>query len=116
MYICDLAEWGVVIDSPAVTEDFKAQYWDPMWKTSYTRDDCDVQAVMDGLKIDRTPVNQLEMTKIQYEEAKIKLKAQAHNVIPTASARFYATKKDGDDYDSDADKDDLSDAEEVEEC
>jgi phosphatidylserine/phosphatidylglycerophosphate/cardiolipin synthase-like enzyme len=30
LYICDLAEWGVVIDDEASTLRIKKEYWDPM--------------------------------------------------------------------------------------
>jgi phosphatidylserine/phosphatidylglycerophosphate/cardiolipin synthase-like enzyme len=52
-YICDLAEWGVVIDDEATTKRMVSEYWGPMWSVSYTGEDCDVQAVMDGLSINR---------------------------------------------------------------
>lgn len=51
--VCDLAEWGVVIDDKASTKKMMSEYWDPMWKVSFTGEDVDVQSVMDGLKIDR---------------------------------------------------------------
>ena len=53
LYVCDLAEWGVVIDDAAQTQKFMEEYWTPMWTYSYTGEDCDVQEVMDGLDIDR---------------------------------------------------------------
>ena len=53
LYVCDLAEWGVVIDNPEQTQKFMEEYWNPMWKHSYTGEDVDVDAVMDGLDIDR---------------------------------------------------------------
>ena len=55
IYICDLAEWGVLIDDEATTKKIMEEYWNPMWKSSFTGEDVDVQAVMDGLKIDRNP-------------------------------------------------------------
>lgn len=54
LYICDLAEWGVLIDDEAQTKQIMEEYWIPMWKHSYTKEDVDVQAVMDGLEIDRS--------------------------------------------------------------
>lgn len=53
LYVCDLAEWGVVVDNAEQTQQFMEEYWNPMWKYSYTGNDCDVQEVMDGLDIDR---------------------------------------------------------------
>lgn len=53
LYICDLAEWGVVIDNAEQTQKFMEEYWNPMWEHSYTGEDVDVDEVMDGLDIDR---------------------------------------------------------------
>jgi phosphatidylserine/phosphatidylglycerophosphate/cardiolipin synthase-like enzyme len=53
LYICDLAEWGVVIDSADAVKKIRGEYWNPVWEASYTGEDCDVQQVMDGLDIDR---------------------------------------------------------------
>jgi hypothetical protein len=72
-----LAEWGVVIDNEEATLSIKSQYWDPMWKCSYIKDDCEVDKVMDGLNIHREAENGYEMTKLQYEQAKHNLQYQA---------------------------------------
>lgn len=53
LYMCDLAEWGVVIDDVEQTKKFMDTYWNPLWKHSYTGEDVDVDAVMDGLEIER---------------------------------------------------------------
>lgn len=53
LYVCDLAEWGVLIDHQETTKAFMDEYWHPMWKASFTGEDCDVEAVMDGLNINR---------------------------------------------------------------
>ena len=53
LYVCDLAEWGVVVDDKASNEKILKDFWNPMWEASYTPDDCDVHEVMDGLDIDR---------------------------------------------------------------
>jgi len=53
LYICDLAEWGVVIDDEEEVKKMMVDYWNKIWKYSYTGEDCDVQAVMDGLEINR---------------------------------------------------------------
>jgi len=75
LYICDLAEWGVVIDSPRAVEDIKHKYWDKMWAVSYTTDDCDVDRVMDGLGIELASLSKLEMTKYELEQTKLVMKA-----------------------------------------
>jgi len=53
LYMCDLAEWGVVIDSEEEVKKIMDDYFIPMWKSSYTGEDVDVQKVMDGLKVNR---------------------------------------------------------------
>ena len=102
LYICDLAEWGVVIDNPEQVESIKESYWDPMWKTSWIADDCDVHEVMDGLKIDRSAANRLELTKMQVEQMKEKIRASEK----APASKFVAQKQDddgdGDDDDSEA--------------
>ena len=42
-----------MVDDKAATLKMMDEYWKPMWEVSHTGEDCDVQAVMDGLKIDR---------------------------------------------------------------
>ncbi|MGK3741496.1 MAG: hypothetical protein ACI8RD_006111 [Bacillariaceae sp.] len=53
LYVCNLAEWGVVIDDINTAHQFMEEYWKPMWYYSYRGIDCDVHKVMDGLDIDR---------------------------------------------------------------
>jgi hypothetical protein len=53
VYVCNLAEWGVVIDDINTTQQFMEEYWTPMWYYSYRGIDCDVHEVIDGLDIDR---------------------------------------------------------------
>jgi len=53
LYVCDLAEWGVVIDDEEATQAMMEEYWTPLWTASYTGEDVDVDVVMDGLDIDR---------------------------------------------------------------
>jgi len=96
LYICDLAEWGVVIDDAKAVGDIKKRYWDQLWQISYTKDDCDVEEVMDGLGIDRTAPDRLTMTKDQLEQAKKTMR----------SSRY---------LDWDSDKSDQSDAEDEDE-
>jgi len=90
LYICDLAEWGVVIDNAEKVKAIKSQYWDPMWKVSYTVDDCEVDKVMDGLHIDRTAPSKLQMTKVQMQQAKERMRATQN--IP-AESNFHAQAK-----------------------
>ncbi|KAL3794545.1 hypothetical protein HJC23_008001 [Cyclotella cryptica] len=53
LYMCDLAEWGVVVDSEDEVKKIMEDYFVPMWNSSYTGEDVDVQKVMDGLKVNR---------------------------------------------------------------
>jgi len=53
LYVCDLAEWGVLIDDANITAKMMEDYWNPMWKASFYPGDCEVQDVMDGLNVDR---------------------------------------------------------------
>ena len=69
LYVCDLAEWGVLIDDPEITQKIKSEYWDEMWKYSYTGEDVDVHEVMDGLDIDRDGEDPSEVSAEQLEEA-----------------------------------------------
>lgn len=74
LYVCDLAEWGVVIDNEKHTRRIMNEYWKPLWKCSYTGEDVDVDAVMDGLDIDRDgsdPADADEETLQKMEEAQM---------------------------------------------
>jgi hypothetical protein len=67
LYMSDLAEWGIAIDDSTTVKKIKRDFWDPMWHCSYNEDDCNVDAVMDGMKIDRGPAKKAELTKEQRE-------------------------------------------------
>lgn len=108
LYICDLAEWGVVIDDPEEVQSIKSQFWDPLWKTSYVKDDCEVDKVMDGLNIDRDEMNKFEMTKHHLEEAKKKVRA--NEGVPLRSA-FHRQQKEGEEDDISGDQSSVSEAE-----
>ena len=94
-----------------------------MWKVSYTIDDCEVRLfplcfhvdasrfkpqpetfstqvdkVMDGLKIDRSAPSKMEMTKIQLQQAKERMRA-TQNV--GGKSEFHATQKEEDSSSSD---------------
>lgn len=53
LYMCDLAEWGVVVDNEAGVKKILDSYFHPMWRNSYTGKDVDVEKVMDGLDVVR---------------------------------------------------------------
>jgi hypothetical protein len=71
LYICDLAEWGVLVDNKAQTKKCMDEYWNPMWKQSYLGTDCDVQEVMDGLDVDRDGDDVEYATKEQLAQAHV---------------------------------------------
>jgi phosphatidylserine/phosphatidylglycerophosphate/cardiolipin synthase-like enzyme len=53
LYMCDLAEWGVVIDDSETVKQIMEEYWTPMWEASYTGDDVDPHEVISNLDLDR---------------------------------------------------------------
>lgn len=69
LYVCDLSEWGVLIDDAEAVAKLKSEYWDPMWAASYTGEDVDVQEVMDGLNIDRDGEDPSNLSPEQLAEA-----------------------------------------------
>lgn len=71
LYVCDLAEWGVLIDDEETIQKFMAEYWTPMWENSHTGEDVDVDAVMDGLDIDRDGADPSEIDDETKEQMKI---------------------------------------------
>lgn len=61
LYVCNLAEWGVLVDDQKATEKLLEEYWKPMWSASYVESkDANVDEVMDSLNVDRTGVSPLE--------------------------------------------------------
>ena len=115
LYLCDLAEWGVVIDHAEQVQKIKAQYWDPMWTTSRLKDDCDVQAVMDGLGIDRSALpTKTEMTLEQLEKIKEKIRATMNANEEDEDNGTRAKKRSQDDDDDDDDDDNKSEVSEAE--
>jgi len=76
LYVCDLAEWGVLIDDEETVKAMMEEYWTPMWTYSFTGEDMDVDAVMDGLGIDRDGADPSE---IDDEMAEVMMAAQLAN-------------------------------------
>jgi phosphatidylserine/phosphatidylglycerophosphate/cardiolipin synthase-like enzyme len=72
LYICDLAEWGVIIDDAVTTQKIMDEYWHPMWASSYSADDCDIQQMIQGLKVNRdgSDKKSMEQRKQWMEQAK----------------------------------------------
>jgi len=75
LYPCDLAEWGVVIDSRVQTAKLLDAFWNPMWTSSYSPEDCGVSDVVDGLEVDRDgedPAHMSMDTKNLMESAELR--------------------------------------------
>eukprot|EP00980_Cylindrotheca_fusiformis_P016001 scaffold4703_cov108-Cylindrotheca_fusiformis.AAC.9 len=70
LYMSDLAEWGIAVDNYEAVQKMMNEYWNPMWKCSYNEDDCDVSAVMDGMRINRGPAKKSKLSKEQIEACK----------------------------------------------
>jgi len=49
LYFADLAEWGVIVDNTEKTEDVLEEYWNPLWSTSYSPDDCDMDLLFETI-------------------------------------------------------------------
>jgi len=91
LYVCDLAEWGVIVDHEEKTQKILSEYWDPMWKTSYTGDDCDVQEVMDSLDIERDGD---DVNHISEEKRKLMEDAKPVENYCASNPDFYAASND----------------------
>jgi len=80
LYIANLAEWGVVVDSRAETQKVLEEYWNPLWRQSYelveaAERDLDVGKVLEGCGVDRQCPPEQAMTEEQWEQ--ILLRKQA---------------------------------------
>ena len=111
LYICDLAEWGTIIDDEGVTRRIMSEYWEPMWEASYSPADCELQEVIKGLKVkrdgsDKASIDQrrkwMEETRSQRSIRPGFLAAMSQmNVVPGEAERkaYYGTSDDDDDED-----------------
>eukprot|EP00592_Proboscia_alata_P006844 CAMPEP_0194358092 /NCGR_PEP_ID=MMETSP0174-20130528/5432_1 /TAXON_ID=216777 /ORGANISM="Proboscia alata, Strain PI-D3" /LENGTH=529 /DNA_ID=CAMNT_0039128327 /DNA_START=212 /DNA_END=1801 /DNA_ORIENTATION=+ len=99
LYVCDLAEWGVIIDDDVTTKQMMKDYWTPMWEASYVETDCNVQVVMDGLKIDREG----EAVDVSTREGRKKMKITARGIaraqLPNVTEMYDEDTKDCSDSD-----------------
>jgi len=86
LYVCDLAEWGVIIDQEAKTKEILDEYWHPMWEASYNEADCDVDAVMDGLDIDRDGEDE---NNVSAETKRLMMEQKACEYQMSSNADFY---------------------------
>lgn len=91
LYMCDLAEWGIVVDHEESVKKIMGDYFSPMWKNSYTGIDVDVERVMDALDVDRdgeTGVNAM-WTGLQGD-------AGQHMMPHGTGAEYYGVEDDDD--------------------
>mmetsp|Transcript_66221 Transcript_66221/g.98117 ORF Transcript_66221/g.98117 Transcript_66221/m.98117 type:complete len:604 (+) Transcript_66221:72-1883(+) len=93
LYVCDLAEWGVIIDNEAKTKEIMEEYWSPMWKVSYTGEDVDVADVMEGLNIDRNG------KAMRMRERKTMMENAARKQAVRGFADFYDSSSDDEEDD-----------------
>lgn len=84
--MCDLAEWGCIIDHEGETKRLMDEYWNPMWQSSYTGEDCNVHSVMDGLKVDRTSTDKQAYLEMRLEDP-TRMSMHEHG------AAFYGTEE-----------------------
>jgi len=85
LYVCDLAEWGVVIDNENQVKKFLGECWKPFWEASFTGEDVDVQTVMDGLDHDRDG----EHIYLLSSTANAKMEAAAAGGLHGGHSKFY---------------------------
>jgi len=53
LYICNLAEWGVVVDDETETKKVLEAYWNPLWENSYHGQAFDFEEVMKQANVNR---------------------------------------------------------------
>lgn len=100
LYVCNLAEWGLVIDDKEQTDNILSQYWNPLWEQSFQEADMDESTVMEGLGIDRgagdgDESNLTDDERLQLAEARKRAKAGSGNVL-TVWIKSAANLKDAD--------------------
>ena len=91
LYMCDLAEWGIVVDNEEEVKKIMSDYFNPLWTNSFTGEDVDVEAVMDGLKVDRDGEEGTFYNGIQNVEAAQQLMPHGHG------SEYYTIEKEDDD-------------------
>ncbi|KAL7547626.1 hypothetical protein ACHAWF_010914 [Thalassiosira exigua] len=96
LYMCDLAEWGVVIDNEVEVRKIMDDYFLPMWRNSYTGEDADVDKVMDGLDVDRDG----EHTSMFHHQTTEEANMMPHGI----GSEFYGIEKTNSDVTGDTDQ------------
>jgi len=80
LYIANLAEWGVVVDSKKQTLKVLEEYWKKLWRASYEdvpveARDMNIDRVLAGRELDRNPKDVAEYTEEELEAALLAQKA-----------------------------------------
>lgn len=80
LYVCDLAEWGLIIDSADQTQKVLKEYWNKVWDAAYESvpeedRDMDVTKVLDSLDMDRNPADIATLSADELEQMLLKQKA-----------------------------------------
>jgi hypothetical protein len=92
LYISDLAEWGVVVDDRTSTEKVLREFWSPLWERSYRPEDCNVEAVMDGLRVGRDGESPLFMSSSTRKLLQESVQTRQSILSAKASAIIAATR------------------------
>jgi len=79
LYVCDLAEWGLIIDGADQTQKVLKEYWNKIWDAAYESvpeqcRDMDVTKVLEGLDLDRNPVDIKTLSPDELEQMLLKQK------------------------------------------
>ena len=86
LYLFDLAEWGVCVDSKDTTANILKYLWNPMWSCSFDEGrDCQVDEVMDALKFDRNPKEEAQ----QLSDAEIAAMESNINIEDMKKSKFF---------------------------
>jgi len=80
LYVCDLAEWGIIVDSATQTQKVLKEYWNHVWLASYESvpeadRDMRVDNVLDGLELSRNPLDIASLSPDELEQMLLKQKA-----------------------------------------
>jgi phosphatidylserine/phosphatidylglycerophosphate/cardiolipin synthase-like enzyme len=92
LYMCDLAEWGVIVDDASETQKMIKDFWTPLWDASFTGEDCDVQDVMDGLHIDRDGEEVNILTAAGRQQAESAAAQSSNSGLNKNTADLYGTE------------------------
>jgi len=93
LYVCDLAEWGVVIDNVEATTRFLEEYWTPMWRYAHQDGgDFALQEVMEGLEVDRDGDASTDATANLDEDTRTRIQDLKHSQTgANRHGKFYET-------------------------